>query len=87
MIPYGRCVGLIRGLTGHKSSAGSLADFQAKMHSHLEEFEKGVKQVLLQSLVLHVDETGVRLNGKLNWMHVASTDLISFFGYHPKRGK
>jgi len=87
MIPYSRCVALIYDLTGHKLSAGSLANFQAKMHSHLDEFEKEVKQVLLQSPVLHADETGIRLNGKLNWMHVASTDLISFFGYHPKRGK
>jgi transposase len=87
MIPYGRCVELIYDLTGHKLSAGSLANFQAKMHIHLTDFEKHVKQHLLQSSVLHVDETGIRLNGKLNWMHVASTDLISFFGYHPKRGK
>ena len=87
MIPYGRCVELIYDLTGHKLSAGSLANFQAEMHIHLSDFEKDVKQHLLQSSVLYVDETGIRLNGKLNWMHVASTDLISFFGYHPKRGK
>jgi transposase len=87
MIPYGRCVELIYDLTGHKLSAGSLANFQVKMHSHLADFEKYVKQHLLQSPVLHADETGIRINGKLNWMHVASTDLISFFGYHPKRGK
>lgn len=87
LIPYGRCVELIYDLTGHKLSAGSLANFQEKIHSHLSEFEKQAKQGLLQSAVLNADETGIRLNGKLNWMHVASTDLISFFGYHPKRGK
>jgi len=87
MIPYGRCVELIYDLTGHKLSAGSLANFQSKIHTQLNDFENSIKKLLLQSPVLNVDETGIRLNGKLNWMHVASTNLVSFFGHHSKRGK
>ena len=79
MLPYGRCVELIYDLTGHKLSAGSLANFQSKMHTQLNEFEKSIKKLLLQSPVMNVDETEIRLNGKLNWMHVASTKSLSFF--------
>jgi len=86
MIPYARSVELINDLTGHKLSAGSLANFQLKMYSNLDTFEQEIKKQLLQSPVMHVDETGVRLNGSLRWMHVASTELLSFFGYHSKRG-
>lgn len=87
MIPYGRSVELLYDLTGHKISKGSLANFQSKMHENLYDFEQEIKKMLLQSPILHVDETGSRLNGKLNWMHVASTDSLSFFGFHSKRGK
>jgi len=87
MIPYARCVELIYDLTGHKLSVGSLANFQSKMYNQLDEFEKDIKTLLLQSPVLNADETGIRINGKLNWMHLASTELLSFFGYHQKRGK
>lgn len=51
MLPYGRCVELIYDLTGHKLSAGSLANFQSKMHTQLNEFEKSIKKLLLQSPV------------------------------------
>lgn len=86
MIPYARCAELIDDLTGHRLSVGSLANFQAKMHSGLDAFEREVKKGLLLSPIIHVDETGIRLNGKLDWMHVASNELFSFFGYHSKRG-
>lgn len=87
MIPYARCVELLYDLTGHRLSAGSLANFQSKMYRNLEVFEKKLKTLLLQVPVLNVDETGVKLNGKNNWVHVASTDLLSYFGFHSKRGK
>lgn len=87
MIPYGRTVELIYDLTGHRISAGSLANFQKDIYSRLDSFEEKLKQLLLQSPVLNVDETGLRLNGKLNWIHVASTNLLSYFGFHAKRGK
>ena len=85
MIPYARCVELIYDVTGHKISAGSLANFQAKIYRQLDPFEQKIKTLLLQKPVLNVDETGVRMNGKLHWMHVTSTTLISFFGYTQNR--
>ena len=87
MLPFKRCSELIDDLTGHKISEGSLANFQVKSYKNLEDYEVSVKKILLKSSVLHADETGVRLNGKLHWMHVLSNEFLSYFGYHQKRGK
>ena len=87
MLPFKRCSELIEDLTGHKISEGSLANFQVKSYKNLEDYETELKKMLLKSNVLHADETGIRLNGKLHWMHVLSNEFFSYFGYHHKRGK
>lgn len=37
--------------------------------------------------MLHFDETGMRCQKKLNWIHVASSETATFFGIHVKRGQ
>ncbi|WP_291432631.1 IS66 family transposase, partial [Deinococcus sp.] len=39
-----------------------------------------------QQPVLHADETGSKVNGRLQWMHVVSCAQLTFYGHHPKRG-
>jgi transposase len=36
--------------------------------------------------VLHNDETGVRVAGRLQWVHVSSTPTLTHFGVHAHRG-
>jgi transposase/uncharacterized coiled-coil protein SlyX len=49
-------------------------------------FEPWVKDRLLSELVLNADETGVRVEGKLNWFHSLSSERYSWFEIHQKRG-
>lgn len=49
--------------------------------------EQRIKAALRNSDVLGVDETCVRLNGKLVYVHVARTDNFTHLAAHQKRGK
>ncbi len=87
MLPYARCSELIEDLSGHRIAIGSLSNFQRQCFEMLLPYGEEAKRQLLKSPVLHADETGVRLNGKNQWVHVLSNSTVSFFAHHPKRGK
>lgn len=87
MIPFSRCTQLIEDLVGHKISTGSLANFQSKFYDNLNAYSDSIKSLLLNSEVLHGDETGVKINGTNYWMHVLGNSALSYFDCHIKRGK
>ena len=87
MIPYERITELIEDLCGHKLSVGTIITILHRLHDACEVSEAQIKTVLLQSDTLHCDETGVSIEGKLHWMHVASTSTLTYYYLSAKRGK
>ena len=49
--------------------------------------DEEIKRLLIDAKNLHHDETGLRVNKKLYWCHVASTEKVTHYGIHQKRGK
>lgn len=47
---------------------------------------QAIGQAAVASAVLHADETGLRVQKKLHWLHVLATHTLSWMGCHPKRG-
>jgi transposase len=39
-----------------------------------------------QSSTVHADESGLRVAGKLQWLHTAVTETLTWYGVHAKRG-
>ena len=50
-------------------------------------FEYRLKVALRQSEVMGVDETGIKINGKNHWVHVARTENLTHLAFHSKRGR
>ena len=46
-----------------------------------------IKQQLIAASVGQFDESGLRVEGKLHWLHVASTPELTHYHVHPKRGQ
>jgi transposase len=49
------------------------------------QYEAGGRAVMAAE-VAHFDESGMRINGTLNWLHVAATGTAVHYTAHPKRG-
>ena len=50
-------------------------------------FVQEAKEKILQSSVVHFDETGMRVEGKTHWLHTASTPEVTLQHIHEKNGK
>lgn len=59
----------------------------AGMYQALEPIEEQIKTAILASDVVHFDETGMRVEKKLHWFHVASTSWFTYLFVHKKRGR
>ena len=86
LIPYDRIREHFSDQCGLPLSSGSVFNFNKEAYSLLEEFEKIVRRKLILQEVLHADETGININGKLHWLHTACNDKWTLFSPHTKRG-
>jgi transposase len=86
-LPYARTAELLTDLCGCPLSPGTLETFVAEGADRLVETEEMMKQALREVDVQGNDETGVRVQGLLHWLHVARTDRLTHYAVHRKRGK
>jgi len=87
LVPYGRVRELLADLFGAHLSLGVLVTWVQQAAAILEPVEAAIKAALRQAPVLHSDETGVRLAGRVAWAHVASTSRLTHYAIHPSRGR
>lgn len=87
LLPYERTVEALSDLFGICPSEGTLASVHAAAYAQLEPVERAIGVALQQADVVHVDETGQRVAGRTEWMHVISTALLTFYAHHAKRGR
>ena len=87
LLPVERVCQIFSDLFDIAISPGTCAKIDKKIFQKLASFETNLKAYLLASKVLHFDETGMRCNKKLHWVHVTSSESATFYGIHAKRGQ
>ena len=87
LLPYERLKELFTEQFNIPLSTGSLFSFNKEALEKLSSFEQIVKRKLAISPLIHVDETGINIGSKGNWLHSASNENWIWIFPHEKRGK
>lgn len=86
-IPIERLGQIFEDVFGIGMSPGTCANIDEKLFRNLEVFEAGLKTYLIAERILHFDETGMRCEKKLQWVHIAASESAALYMIHPKRGQ
>jgi len=87
-IPLERTCDLLEEFYHHRPSEGAVVATCAEAAQKVEKPNQAIKEHLVeQEKVGHFDETGMMINGVLNWLHSASTLRLTYYALHAKRGK
>jgi transposase len=87
MLPAQRTAELMGDLFDLPLSDATVLAAVDEARQRLEPTVTAIGQAISAAPIAHADETGLRVEGKLHWLHVLATGLLTWMGIHPHRGK
>lgn len=85
-LPEDRLAELMRDLFGVSVVPATIARMSRCCADRLQSFVEAVRQEVCRAKVKHLDETGFRLGSRMQWLHIASTALLTFYRICADRG-
>ncbi len=86
-LPYKKIQLLFKDLFGYPINESTIFSASENCYNNLEDTENIIKTKVSLNDVVHADETGLRIEGKLQWLHTATTSLFTYLFVHKNRGK
>ena len=86
LVPFDRLRETFVDLFNHRLSQSTLVDANLAFCDTLEPVEEAIKQQIIASPVICLDETGMRIEGKRKWCHVVSTENLTYYAASLHRG-
>jgi transposase len=86
LLPSARTCEILSDIIGVSVSEGTLFNTRSQCFEQLAPIASSIQAAIVDSPVVHFDETGLRVSGKLWWLHVACTDGLTYYFVHQKRG-
>ena len=87
LLPYERTSELLKTLLGYQPGGGTLQSILEHANEVLEPIEIAIKEAIRGSPVGHGDETGIRVDGQTQWLHVFSTLSYTYYYWSKHRGQ
>ena len=87
LLPLARICELFDDLYGHRPSEAFVLNATLEIRKAIEPTLHEIEAHVKQADVVHCDESGMRVEGKLNWLHVLATQRLTRYWVHPKRGQ
>jgi len=85
-LPEKRLAALMADLFGLQLSTATIAAMSQNCAARFESFATAIYARIAAAAVKHLDETGLRIGGKTQWLHIAATVLLTFYRIASKRG-
>ena len=85
-LPEKRLAALMVDLFGVQLSTATIAAMSQNCAARFESFATAIYARIAAAAVKHLDETGLRIGGKTQWLHIAATVLLTFYRIASKRG-
>jgi transposase len=86
LIPEDRLAELMSDVFGVEVATATIAAMGHRKAQELTGLAEQIEQQVKKAAVKHLDETGYRIAGALQWLHVASTWLLTCYRTADKRG-
>jgi transposase len=86
LLPEDRLAELLADLFGIRLVAATIARMSRTCAARLQDFAATVRDLVAGAAVKHMDETGLRIGGKTQWLHVACTAWLTFYRVCARRG-
>src|ERR1700690_3053337 len=86
LLPEKRLAALMADLFGVKLVTATIARISQDCAYRFMDFADAVRDRVAAAPVKHMDETGFRIGGKTQWLHIASTIWLTFYRVSPRRG-
>src|SRR5215213_8333571 len=86
LLPEKRLAEVMADLFGVTLVSATIARISRDAARRCQSFADAVRDQVAAAPVKHLDETGFRIGGKPQWLHIASTVLLTFYRTSPKRG-
>ena len=84
---YIRIEELMKDVFNQKMSQGTLVNMINECASRLKPSIDRIKETLKNESIVHFDETGIRIEAVLHWLHSAGNENYTYYFPHKKRGK
>jgi len=87
LLPLERTCEVFEDLYGQSIAEGTILRTCEEVAEQVRPVNDVIKHHLIEEEnVIHFDETGARVDGKLHWLHTASTERLTHYVIHRKRG-
>lgn len=86
LLPEKRLAEMMADLFGVALVPATIARMSRLCAERFMGFADAVRDQVAAAPVKHMDETGFRIGGRTQWLHIASTLLLTFYRISPRRG-
>ena len=86
LLPEKRLAMRMADLFGVHLTTATIARISQNYAARCQSFVDTLRKQVARAPVKHMDETGFRVGGKTQWLHIASTFLLTFYRVSSKRG-